>query len=90
MHKYCIIQKFENPSEYKLTIGLWTSTFYQRLASITMDQGSWLIYEFRCLSDIKVLTFFFQLNKMSVGVDINSFDKYGRTIVCHFAAKCPR
>lgn len=31
-----------------------------------------------------------QLNKMSVGVDINSFDKYGRTIVCHFAAKCPR
>ena len=52
--------------------------------------GPWLIYEFRCLSDIKVLTFFFQLNKMSVGVDINSFDKYGRTIVCHFAAKCPR
>ena len=39
MHKYCIIQKFENPTEFNLTIDLWTSTFYQRLPSIFMDHG---------------------------------------------------
>jgi len=31
-----------------------------------------------------------QLNKLSTGFNVNSYDKYGRTIACHFAAKCPR
>jgi len=31
-----------------------------------------------------------QLNKLSTEFNMNAYDKYGRTIASHFAAKCPR
>ena len=32
----------------------------------------------------------FKLNKLSTEFNMNAYDKYGRTIASHFAAKCPR